>query len=275
MDLEREPWRYPGPVLEEAIVLGVAGDGQAGHARLLTQPSRRVGQAGVRLPDGDVPLDDCLVSNDVAGADVRRPVIAFGSNASPGVLLRKLAAAGVSRIVPMRPGVLADARVGASAHVSRAGYVPAAAGYERAARLPVVIAWLDDEQVACLDATEPNYIPLVLEGLEHRIHMSDNGERLSAATVYDTRWGMLPVGVSAADQAQLWRRVIACSPRVAKIVGRAATDEAWARRWALRLQEDQPLRAEVSEHLQAMALPTRLRGEKREPPTYAECTSSR
>lgn len=112
----------------------------------------------------------------VADVRGRTPVAAVGSNAAPAVLARKLAALG-SGWVAMEPRVLPEVQVGHSAHVSVHGYVPAAPYVGRGTALAVV-GWFDDEQLALLDATEPNYVRLRLD---------------AGVDVYASRWGVVAV----------------------------------------------------------------------------------
>jgi len=84
-------------------------------------------------------------------------VVAYGSNASPEILRRKLGGPAAAAVIATRV-VLADTDVVFSAHVSRHGAIPAtivaAAGTE-------VDAWLlavPSHAIGALDATEPNYV---------------------------------------------------------------------------------------------------------------------
>lgn len=92
---------------------------------------------------------------DFAALTERTPVAAVGSNAAADTLRRKLRQ--TAMVVPIQLVTARDLTAGVSAHVSRPGYVPAtpvpAPG--RTARL--VVTWLDPDQLAALDATEPNY----------------------------------------------------------------------------------------------------------------------
>lgn len=126
-----------------------------------------------------------------AGADLRgrTPVAAVGSNAAPAILARKLAAL-VSGWVAMEPRALPGVRIGHSAHVSLHGYVPAAP-YVGPGAARTVVGWFDDEQLALLDATEPNYVRLRLD---------------AGVDVYASRWGVVAVDgvpVPLTGQAQL------------------------------------------------------------------------
>ncbi|TIC87616.1 hypothetical protein E8D34_07960 [Nocardioides sp. GY 10113] len=138
-DLTLRPWAYPGTPARRAGVL--LGD----DFRPLAAPD----------PD---TVDRVLRRAGVVPLAARRAVLAVGSNASPAVLRRKLVAGGASGAAPLLPVEVAGIGVGHSAHVSRAGYVPAAPVAAPGARRTLVAALLDEEQVRCLDVTEPNYV---------------------------------------------------------------------------------------------------------------------
>ncbi len=92
----------------------------------------------------------------------RTPVLAVGSNASPQVLFDKMRsvlegpAELRSVIIEIHP--VQGLRVGHSGHVSIGGYV-AAAPYrcDDAQQSTYSVGWFTPEQLATLDATEPNY----------------------------------------------------------------------------------------------------------------------
>ncbi|GAA1483015.1 hypothetical protein GCM10009624_34550 [Gordonia sinesedis] len=97
-------------------------------------------------------------------------VVAVGSNASPEVLCRKLAGL-PTRSDPVNHDQAArrdvEARlvrvvvdgigIGYSAHVAHRGYIPAAPFADPGGTVTTVGAWLDETEIAALDATEPNY----------------------------------------------------------------------------------------------------------------------
>lgn len=88
-------------------------------------------------------------------------VVAFGANADPVVLAAKL---GGGASVRGRPAVLADHDVVFSAHVSPYGAVPATLAPSPGTSVPVHLLRLTPPGLACLDATEPNYVREPLAG---------------------------------------------------------------------------------------------------------------
>lgn len=86
----------------------------------------------------------------------RRPLLAYGANASPPILARKLAAH------PHQPLPLLSAELGGfdvvySAHISPYGAVPSTLQRSPGTTVPVFVAYPTAEQEELLTATEPNY----------------------------------------------------------------------------------------------------------------------
>lgn len=105
----------------------------------------------------------------------RHRVLAVGSNAAPAQMLRKFASRRVWTVLPMVRVTVHGIAAGVSAHISRAGYVPATPIATPGETHRMSVLWLDDEQLAALDDSEPNY---------HRV-------RLDGYNVYVSRWGCL------------------------------------------------------------------------------------
>lgn len=97
------------------------------------------------------------------------------------------AALGVDAVVPFVAVTVAGLRVGHSAHVSRTGFIAATGFRSSTAKSATFASWLDEEQLACLDASEPNYVrqPLDLPAT------LDSGRPASDLWVYDSIWGVL------------------------------------------------------------------------------------
>jgi hypothetical protein len=154
VDLRAEPWRYPGPFLPFSCT-----------------------QIGDRL----VPLEEF----DPDGCHL---VIAVGSNASPDVMRRKFERNGVSTTMPHLLGRLDGYGLGYSAHVSLAGYV-AATPYPAETTTEVVVSALTDEQLHCLDATEPNYDRVTVPSTA--LHVRPPAELPPVVSIYESKRGVL------------------------------------------------------------------------------------
>lgn len=169
-DLRRHPEHYPGP--------WAPGPG------LLT--------TGGWVATADVSaLERLLTDWGVTGMDARQVVLGVGANAAPAVLAAKLAWYGAPPLIPMAPGTVDGLAVAHSAHVSPGGYVPAAPYARSGARADVVAAWLDPEQVACVDATEPNYRRFTVDQRRHRLTLTGWRSAPRSVMGYRSRRGLL------------------------------------------------------------------------------------
>jgi hypothetical protein len=118
-------------------------------------------------------------------------VVAYGSNASPIVLARKLGERAAAAVLA-KPVVLADTDVVFSAHVSRHGAIPATLLPWPGAEVDAWLLAVPAGAIDALDATEPNYVREDLD-LAHPSH-----------SAYVSRHGPLRVGgqpVALADVA--------------------------------------------------------------------------
>ena len=138
------PLAYPGRL--------PAGSGLLDHDRF----------RALSRDDGEWRLDDATTLDDAlrdAGHPARadlHPVVAVGSNGSPAQLRRKFHGR-AHLLVPLTYATVRGLLPGVSAHVSRPGYVPAAPVLAPGAVVRLPVLWLDESQLAVLDATEPNY----------------------------------------------------------------------------------------------------------------------
>lgn len=184
------------------------------------------------LLDGDrlLPLDRLLY-------DDRVPVLAVGSNACPAQLRYKMDEFGIVSPLPMVKARVTGLEVGVSAHVSRMGYVSAspfqAPGHVR----ELFLTWLDDEQLAVIDASEGvpapkgHYGRAWLPAPDVRVELAD-GTVLPGAFVYVNRHGVLRNGAGAPrthpGQRALLTELLVGSPRLRGLFG-AAPEEFCAR----------------------------------------------
>ncbi len=160
VDLTTAPWLYPG------------------H-----WPAR----SGTLTSEGWFPGDLALAEIGLDGGRV--PVVATGSNASPGVVNARLRDHGVSQTVPFMRACVPGVVTAFAAHVSPRGYIAAAPARRAGAEKSMWISFLDAEQLAVVDATEgPDHV---------REHISDpvtlpTGEILGGYDIYRSAWGLIP-----------------------------------------------------------------------------------
>ena len=204
-------------------------------------PSRSFALAGGRVLELDAVEVDL---------HARTPLLAYGSNAAPEVLARKLGAE--ADPVPVIRAVLSDFDVVYSAHISAYGSVPAAIQRSSGTEVTVFVAHLTDEQLLQVSETEPNYELRSLRGL--RCRFGEEGEALSEAVAYLSRHGCLAAGGSevalsgveargrrfpAMSEAQVLERVRQelCPERaLEEFIAQAIADPELARRWTERLR---------------------------------------
>ncbi len=193
-DLRRSPLAYPlEPVAGPRLVL--AGCDHPIRPRLWRRLASAATASCPRCAPllgaaGRLPLARALAALGVTPLGERTPVLAVGSNAAAPVLRDKLARGGASGVVPVLTGVVAGLGVAHSAHVARGGYVPAAPVHRTGARTPVVLQLLDDDQLAALDVTEPNYERVALAADRYPLVLA-GGVRPARVHVYASRHGVL------------------------------------------------------------------------------------
>jgi hypothetical protein len=133
----------------------------------------------------------------------RTPLLAYGSNAAPEVLARKLEEdPGQPPVLALR-AALSDFDVVYSAHISRYGSVPAALQRSPGTEVSVFVAYLTEAQLELISATEPNYHPVLLTDLSCAF---ESGDVLTEATAYLTRHGCLLVDDSEVALAEVEAR---------------------------------------------------------------------
>jgi hypothetical protein len=121
----------------------------------------------------------------------RQPLLAYGSNAAPKVLARKLALS--TDPVLVEPAWLRDFDVVYSAHISPYGAIPATLQRSAGTLARVFVAYLTREQLTLVSTTEPNYELAELEACECS---ADGGEALTELHAYLSRHGCLLLGGS-------------------------------------------------------------------------------
>jgi hypothetical protein len=140
-------------------------------------PRRPFAQLGHRT------LDPAEVDID---REERTPVLAYGSNAAPQVLSRKLALS--DQPVLVVPACLAGFDVVYSAHISPYGAVPATLQRSPGTEVQVHVIYMTSAQIGVVSATEPNYVPTLLEEIDCRL---EDGGDLTEVSAYISHHGCL------------------------------------------------------------------------------------
>ena len=139
-------------------------------------------RGNVRIPPGVEP--------DQPQMKGRTPLLAYGSNAAPKVLARKLGETTHDAPVLGLRATLVDFDVVYSAHISRYGSIPANLRRSQGTKLTAFVLYLNVEQLDLVTATEPNYEPGALSEIECVLA---NGESLHEISAYLSRHGCLAI----------------------------------------------------------------------------------
>ncbi|MCW2887884.1 MAG: hypothetical protein QOE54_940 [Streptosporangiaceae bacterium] len=215
----------------------------------LTYPGRMAGWPGLLLDDvflrvsplAGTPLGRWPVAggNGSAGPDVqlidnvlrglgrpavseRHVVVSIGSNAAPAQIHAKFTSRNVQVALPMIRAEVHGIRAGVSAHVSRPGYLPATPVADPDHVCSLVLLWLDDDQLAALDDTEPNYHRVRLPSDSFTVSLP-SGERLYDPYCYVSRHGCIVDGQGVPrplrSQHELISDLLAGSPDLRRLCG--------------------------------------------------------
>lgn len=209
--------------------------GQAPYADPLGYPGQAPPHSGVLLADRFVSaarpaMDEVLVGLRAAPLDCRMPVLAVGSNASVAQLRAKLAQGLFA--VPMIQTHAYGITPGVSAHVSRPGYIPATPIPTPGETSTLFVVWLDPDQLARIDATEPSYDRVALGIDVHPVTDATDGTPISTCDVYVSKHGHLVDAEGVArrfvPQRELIGSLLAESATVREVAGENA--ETWVDR---------------------------------------------
>ena len=209
-----EPLLYPGVIPTESVLL------RRRHLFRLAPAPARLGSWQVR--ELDVELDAALREAGEEPTGRRFPVLAVGSNGSPGQMAHKLASLHLSTMVPMAPVEVTGIGIGLSGHVSPAGYVSASPYFAPHRVTTLMATWLDGDQMAAVDATESPYHRILLPGSDFRMLLV-SGEVLDGCYLYVHRQGVLAevdgMPMQAADQSTVLTKLLGRSARLRVLFG--------------------------------------------------------
>jgi hypothetical protein len=183
------------------------------------------------------------------GVEAREPQLAYGANASPEALARKLGAG--HEPLPAVRARLVGFDVVYSRHLSLYGAIPATLVSSPGTAIGAFVLYPTPGQRRAIEVSEPNYELTRLDGLECLL---EGGEALPAADAHLSRHGCLeldgsPVALAAIpaagrrlqtlSQRQVLDRVrAALAPQLGleQFVLAAAADPALGREWTARLR---------------------------------------
>jgi hypothetical protein len=222
------PLTYPGAAPDRSAVL-VTDTGV-----LVVRPSRAEALGAWRVKSGprrSKALDEVLGERGAALTGDRAPVLAVGSNAAPAQIRRKLSTAGLAAAVPVTAVTVDGLSVGVSAHVSRAGYVPATPLQDPCAKSqPMWVTWFAPDELQAMDKTEPNYDRVQVPA-SCSIQLTPV-QRLSQCWLYVSHHGYLTERSGEprqlTDQSALISRLLAELPVLTDLAG--TSPEEWVNR---------------------------------------------
>lgn len=156
---------------------------------------RRLGKARVLLPESYYTkgLNSYLAEHSQAPMSARHVVLAVGSNASPAVMANKFRRRGYNTpmILPFVRCNVANLGVGFYPFVPPRGYIPATPFDAPGTRIQLWASWLDRDQLAALDSTEPGYSCLRLSSKDYPLFIDNphddhwlGGEELNDYYIY-------------------------------------------------------------------------------------------
>jgi hypothetical protein len=216
------PGEEPGPAPDDDRTLRALGLACVPREEPLLYPGAWPRESG--LLDGDrlLPLDRVTFEDRV-------PVLAIGSNGSPGQLRHKMTEFGIDSPLPMVRARVTGLDIGVSAHVSRMGYVSASPVGAPDVVRELFVLWLDAEQLAVIDASEGvpmasgNFDRAWLPAPDVRVEPAD-GTVLRGVYAYVNRHGVLGDGDGAprrhpGDQRVLITELLQGSARLRELFG--------------------------------------------------------
>ena len=182
---EEYPWL--GPAVRSALLLAEGVVDLDPHGGV-EEPSE---QAAEPLVDVDA-LEQALAAEGAAPLAERTLVVAVGSNQTPWTIARKYRRSGrdVPVTTPFVRCTVHDLAVGHVAGAAAPGYLPAAPYRAEGERMELVATWFDQEQLAVVDETEPNYDRLRLSTQEFPLTLATGG-RPAHFEVYASIRGVL------------------------------------------------------------------------------------
>lgn len=190
-----EPLAYPGTRVRESCL--IVGDWLY---TMTATPGQPVNEWTMTFDDGPIgnphdpakiPLSAALAAAGVEHMTDRQPVLAVGSNASPGQLRHKFPDPLQQRPIPITVATVRGIAVGHSAHVSKPGYIPYAPLADAGSTSrDLAVLWLDAEQLDRIDETERTYERVLVRG-ERYPALLGSGQPLQTYALYRSNWGLL------------------------------------------------------------------------------------
>lgn len=141
----------------------------------------------------NLTVDEVLEHHDLDPISRRYLIVSVGANASPEAMLDKMSLLTKGpTVIPFTEITIENLAVGYAGYVTYRGYIPATPYHHDGAKTTLWASYLDYEQLAILDATEPNYFRLKVSTRDYPAVMA-SGERIDTFYLYDSYRGVLSV----------------------------------------------------------------------------------
>lgn len=182
-----EDYPWVGPAVRSALLLdeGIVDLDPYGGVE---EPSEQADEPLVDV----AAIEQALAKEGAAPLAERTLVLAVGSNQTPETIARKYRRSGrdISVTTPFVRCTVHHLAVGHVAHIAVPGYLPAAPYRAEGERMELVATWFDEEQLAVVDETEPNYDRLRLSTEDFPLTLA-TGQEPAHFDVYASVWGVL------------------------------------------------------------------------------------
>lgn len=182
---EDYPWL--GPAVRSALLLsdGIVDLDPGGDIEAATE------QLDEPLVDV-AAIEQALAAEGVAPLSERTLVLAVGSNQTPETIARKYRRSGrdIPVTTPFVRCTVHGLAVGHVAGIAAPGYLPAAPYRAAGERMELVATWFDEEQLAVVDETEPNYDRLRVSTEDFPLTLA-TGQEPAHFDVYASHWGVI------------------------------------------------------------------------------------
>lgn len=186
---------YPGASLRYSYVFDAGTDDPLESLGLVKpRPGKRLGNSWVcdpRTGKRFETLDRHLRSHGAQAMADRVPVLAYGSNANPGQLLRKFGSIDTSRHLVVGLAALTGIEAVYTAMKGYYGSIPATVSLYGNERHLFAVTWLDGQQLSVMTETEPGYDFRWLSGDTHKISIHESKEPLAQVYAFVSKTGSL------------------------------------------------------------------------------------
>lgn len=197
IESDLDPLAYPwSPPRDNGLMVPT---NDHGYLPMTIMTGRRLGKARLLMSDGyhTKGLSSYLAAHAQTPMRGRHVVLAVGSNASPEVMRNKFRRRGFNTplTLPFVRCRVSNLAVGYMPFVAPRGYVPATPIHAPGEQTVLWASWFDDDQLAALDSTEPEYSCTRLASADYPLVVDmPGGEPITSYYVYEADSGVIEIG---------------------------------------------------------------------------------